>query len=217
MSENAALSGTKKVLKMLLTAVERALALGVALLGMIFFVPVFAAEMFLRMVKGRPPEESDTEEIMVPIRKMRIRTIDAAKVEEAFPEMRFDELVNKPTKQTTPPLPTSSDPAPPEPAVKPAPAVDIEPDKTCSVCLADFTDSEKIRQLTCNHIFHQDCIDEWFTKYHSYCPLCQLDYYDPANPRVLDQSEVSELVMTPLTVKRPRKRQYWLENTLNSK
>ncbi|PRT52474.1 Receptor y region, transmembrane domain- and RING domain-containing protein 2 [Wickerhamiella sorbophila] len=213
----------KKVLKAVVHTCERSVALGVALVGMIFFVPVFVAEALIRIVKGRPPEESDTEEIMVPIRKMRIRTIDAGKIAEAFPEKRFDELANKPAKHSTP----SPSPAgkaddhghldPPAKAAKPATTAEIEPDKTCSVCLADFDASDKVRQLSCQHIFHQHCIDEWFTKYHSYCPLCQLDYYDPANPRVLDQSEVSELVMTPLTVTRPRKREYWLETHLNRK
>ncbi|KAL0918544.1 hypothetical protein M5K25_010558 [Dendrobium thyrsiflorum] len=43
----------------------------------------------------------------------------------------------------------------------------------CAVCLNEFEDGEKIRNLPlCGHSFHIDCIDMWFSS-HSNCPLCR--------------------------------------------
>ena len=43
----------------------------------------------------------------------------------------------------------------------------------CAICLADFTDGDKIRVLPkCNHEFHVDCIDKWLLS-HSSCPTCR--------------------------------------------
>lgn len=43
----------------------------------------------------------------------------------------------------------------------------------CSVCLSDFEDGEKIRQLKCKHRFHKDCVDKWLQQYWATCPLCR--------------------------------------------
>jgi hypothetical protein len=32
-------------------------------------------------------------------------------------------------------------------------------DAKCSICLCDFSDGVKIRELRCMHLFHKDCID----------------------------------------------------------
>ncbi|CAA7053025.1 unnamed protein product [Microthlaspi erraticum] len=43
----------------------------------------------------------------------------------------------------------------------------------CSVCLSELADGGKTRVLpTCNHSFHDDCIERWF-KFHSMCPICR--------------------------------------------
>lgn len=43
----------------------------------------------------------------------------------------------------------------------------------CSVCQDDFTNTDKVRILPCDHIYHLNCIDEWL-KQHSYkCPCCR--------------------------------------------
>ena len=41
----------------------------------------------------------------------------------------------------------------------------------CSICYDIINDNEKII-LKCNHSFHNNCIDKWFTKSH-HCPLCR--------------------------------------------
>jgi|LauGreDrversion2_3_1035106.scaffolds.fasta_scaffold41795_1 hypothetical protein len=41
---------------------------------------------------------------------------------------------------------------------------------TCSICL-DCVDTKK-KTLSCQHTFHEGCIDTWF-KYKTSCPLCR--------------------------------------------
>ena len=48
---------------------------------------------------------------------------------------------------------------------------------TCSICLEKIDlDQEKVTQLSCQHIYHQDCISTWYfggvTSVQS-CPLCR--------------------------------------------
>jgi len=44
--------------------------------------------------------------------------------------------------------------------------------ETCSVCLDDFNDGEKISECTCKHRFHQKCLLQWLNQNNS-CPLCK--------------------------------------------
>ena len=44
-------------------------------------------------------------------------------------------------------------------------------DKECTICTDLFRTNEKIRRLPCFHIFHRDCIDEWFQRSRK-CPIC---------------------------------------------
>lgn len=42
----------------------------------------------------------------------------------------------------------------------------------CSVCWEDFQLSEKVRQLPCSHVYHEDCILPWL-QLHGTCPVCR--------------------------------------------
>ncbi|CAE8607397.1 unnamed protein product, partial [Polarella glacialis] len=42
----------------------------------------------------------------------------------------------------------------------------------CMVCLGDFAHGEHLRQLGCEHLFHQACIDEWLQR-SAACPICK--------------------------------------------
>ncbi|XP_076926391.1 RING-H2 finger protein ATL60-like [Bidens hawaiensis] len=54
----------------------------------------------------------------------------------------------------------------------------------CAVCLSELSEGEKTRVLPkCNHGFHVECIDMWFSS-HSTCPICR------RNP-VTDEAAVS--------------------------
>jgi hypothetical protein len=49
----------------------------------------------------------------------------------------------------------------------------IEPseDKECAVCLSEFKDIDMVSITKCTHIFHYDCIKEWY-HYKNDCPMC---------------------------------------------
>lgn len=44
--------------------------------------------------------------------------------------------------------------------------------RTCAICLSDFEDGEKVKELNCEHRFHIACIDDWL-KIKGSCPLCR--------------------------------------------
>jgi E3 ubiquitin-protein ligase RNF13 len=45
----------------------------------------------------------------------------------------------------------------------------------CAVCIDEYEEGDRLRELPCGHRFHIDCIDEWLTKMQSSCPLCKYD------------------------------------------
>ncbi|OIW07128.1 hypothetical protein TanjilG_10101 [Lupinus angustifolius] len=46
-------------------------------------------------------------------------------------------------------------------------------DLECAVCLDEFEDTETLRLIPkCDHVFHPQCIDEWFES-HTTCPVCR--------------------------------------------
>lgn len=45
-------------------------------------------------------------------------------------------------------------------------------DPVCAICLDEFADDAQVRGLGCSHAFHSHCLDEWYTRYNEYCPLC---------------------------------------------
>lgn len=52
-----------------------------------------------------------------------------------------------------------------------------EEQEKCAVCLIEFEDKEKIKQLPCKHMFHPGCIDTWLVR-NSKCPICKRDVKD---------------------------------------
>lgn len=42
----------------------------------------------------------------------------------------------------------------------------------CSICGDSDLKIDDLKVLQCNHIWHRDCINIWFTKNYS-CPLCR--------------------------------------------
>ncbi|XP_074963172.1 E3 ubiquitin-protein ligase RNF128 isoform X1 [Phalacrocorax aristotelis] len=43
---------------------------------------------------------------------------------------------------------------------------------SCVVCIEPYKPNEVVRVLTCNHLFHKNCIDPWLLE-HRTCPMCK--------------------------------------------
>lgn len=46
-------------------------------------------------------------------------------------------------------------------------------ERTCAICIEEFAQGDKLRQLPCQHEFHTECIIPWLTERHPCCPLCK--------------------------------------------
>ena len=44
---------------------------------------------------------------------------------------------------------------------------------SCTICLSNFQPKELITELPCNHLFHKNCLSQWFN-HNNTCPLCKL-------------------------------------------
>lgn len=49
---------------------------------------------------------------------------------------------------------------------------DLYCEKECNICLKDLVDEDYIRQMVCNHLFHDSCIKHWMDKKQT-CPTCR--------------------------------------------
>lgn len=47
--------------------------------------------------------------------------------------------------------------------------------RECSICLEEFIGNTQLIQLNCNHMYHPDCINNWFQRQSS-CPLCRCEF-----------------------------------------
>uniref|UniRef100_H3DCY3 RING-type E3 ubiquitin transferase n=1 Tax=Tetraodon nigroviridis TaxID=99883 RepID=H3DCY3_TETNG len=61
--------------------------------------------------------------------------------------------------------------------IKSLPAISITEEHVgagleCPVCKEDYSVEETVRQLPCNHLFHNDCIVPWLEQ-HDTCPVCR--------------------------------------------
>ena len=43
----------------------------------------------------------------------------------------------------------------------------------CTICQDEYRDNDTIRLLSCEHIFHTDCVDNWLTQHSHKCPCCR--------------------------------------------
>lgn len=79
---------------------------------------------------------------------------------------------------------------------------DAEDDKiSCSICLNAVEDGERIGALSCNHIFHSDCLKGWL-RCRNVCPLCLAP--DIAESRPYLRTSSSSAVSTTPTNMSPR-------------
>ncbi|GMH12559.1 hypothetical protein Nepgr_014400 [Nepenthes gracilis] len=43
----------------------------------------------------------------------------------------------------------------------------------CSICLCGFEPDSEINRLSCGHVFHKVCFDQWVDYWNTTCPLCR--------------------------------------------
>lgn len=53
--------------------------------------------------------------------------------------------------------------------------------KECNICMDEYKLNDNIVKLSCNHIFHKDCIKNWLCNERVTCPICRKDIRDEIN------------------------------------
>ncbi|KAL5704145.1 hypothetical protein ACHQM5_022617 [Ranunculus cassubicifolius] len=44
----------------------------------------------------------------------------------------------------------------------------------CSICLSGWgEEAQEVRKLSCSHVFHKSCVDQWLNLFRKTCPLCR--------------------------------------------
>lgn len=54
-------------------------------------------------------------------------------------------------------------------------------DQQCAICLNDITNGQEVTKLSCDHVFHADCVQTWFRRSTS-CPVCRTDQSRTSEP-----------------------------------
>ncbi|TQD81877.1 hypothetical protein C1H46_032571 [Malus baccata] len=67
----------------------------------------------------------------------------------------------------------------PEMAINAIPTVKISEvhlsnESCCPICMEEFKIGGEVRELSCNHIYHSDCIVPWL-RLHNSCPVCRVE------------------------------------------
>jgi hypothetical protein len=45
----------------------------------------------------------------------------------------------------------------------------------CLICTEEFVESDNIKKIKCNHLFHCECIKPWLCEESNKCPVCRID------------------------------------------
>lgn len=72
----------------------------------------------------------------------------------------------------------------------------------CTICLAPVEDGEQVGILSCNHLYHSQCLGQWIQR-RNVCPLCQTEI---ATPRAVVEEEGNgeDAVVDRLNAEAPR-------------
>ncbi|BAE63405.1 hypothetical protein F9C07_11964 [Aspergillus flavus] len=49
---------------------------------------------------------------------------------------------------------------------------------TCSICLDKVRKKDPIHTLQCHHVFHRECLENWFLGFHNQCPMCKKPFFE---------------------------------------
>ena len=58
----------------------------------------------------------------------------------------------------------------------------------CPVCLEDFGVNQKVCLVSCNHMFHENCIVQWLRQKNT-CPLCRCKLYNNEDPLIVNAQQ----------------------------
>jgi hypothetical protein len=47
----------------------------------------------------------------------------------------------------------------------------------CTICYCEFEELEKVMELKCKHLYHEECIVKWLEK-NPKCPVCKQSQTD---------------------------------------
>ncbi|KAF4264944.1 hypothetical protein KXW98_009120 [Aspergillus fumigatus] len=53
---------------------------------------------------------------------------------------------------------------------------------TCSMCLEDVNGTDLMHVLSCRHVYHAHCLEQWFLGRHFSCPLCNRSFFEEVEP-----------------------------------
>ncbi len=53
--------------------------------------------------------------------------------------------------------------------------INYHDDNVCNICLEDYKNMEIIVKLTCNHLYHDLCINNWLANESYKCPVCRVE------------------------------------------
>jgi chaperonin cofactor prefoldin len=67
-------------------------------------------------------------------------------------------------------------------------------EENCSICFSDLY-SDRCRSLPCGHLWHGDCITQWFEA-HDTCPMCRAPYKILRSPPWDNEAQVDAAIAT---------------------
>ncbi|KAJ3177762.1 hypothetical protein HDU87_004284 [Geranomyces variabilis] len=77
---------------------------------------------------------------------------------------------------------------------------DVETSSTqsdsCPICIESFVEEEPIRELSCGHYYHCQCIELWLTTRNGICPLCRSEQWAEHANEEIDLSDVAAARLT---------------------
>lgn len=69
----------------------------------------------------------------------------------------------------------------------------LEEEETCPICLVEYEDGDEVRTLSCGHLFHKDCIDQWLSE-HTSCPGCRQNFSNSTFDTIPTDANNNDLV-----------------------
>ncbi|OLY84073.1 E3 ubiquitin-protein ligase, partial [Smittium mucronatum] len=69
-------------------------------------------------------------------------------------------------------------------------------DFDCLICFEPVQTGDKIREIPCEHVFHQKCLDTWLTTRSGFCPTCR---YNLHTRKSLEEQNVGDVSATTIS------------------